>query len=91
MLKRKEVIMNNGINRVIQEGTSLMGNQYLNEAMVRTWLEYSLKMLDLVCGNTFIKYQYSLFAFQVLNSPITPIEKLSKCIEYLIKVASMIY
>lgn len=56
MLKRKEVNMNNGIYRVIQEGTSLMGNQYLNEEMVRTWLEYSLKMLDLVCGNTFIKY-----------------------------------
>ena len=91
MLKRKEVIMNNGIYRVIEEGTSLMGNQYLNEAMVRTWLEYSLKMLDLVCGNTFIKYQYSSFEFQVINSQITPIEKLRKCIEYLIKVASMIY
>lgn len=86
MLKRKEVIMNNGIYRVIQEGTSL-----LNEAMVRTWLEYSLKMLDLVCGNTFIKYQYSSFACQVMNSPITPFEKLSKCVEYLIKSASMIY
>ena len=82
--------MNNGIFRVIQEGTSLMGNKYLNEAMVRTWLEYSLKMLDLVCGNTFIKYQYSSFAIQVTNSPIEPFEKLSKCVEYLIKVASMI-
>ena len=77
MLKRKEVIMNNGIYRVIQEGTSLMGNQYLNEEMVRTWLEYSLKMLDLVCGNTFIKYQYSSFAFQVMNSPIA--NSTSKC------------
>lgn len=82
--------MNNGIYRVIQEGTSLMGNQYLNEAMVRTWLEYSLKMLDLVCCNTFIKYQYSSFALQVMNSPIKPFEKLSKCVEYLIKIASMI-
>lgn len=82
--------MNNGIFRVIQEGTSLMGNKYLNEAMVRTWLEYSLKMLDLVCGNTFIKYQYSSFAIQVMNSPIEPFEKLGKCVEYLIKVASMI-
>ena len=91
MLKRKEVIMNNGTFRVIQEGTSLMGNKYLNEAMVRTWLEYSLKMLDLGCGNTFIKDQYASFAFQVMNSPSTPFEKLSKCIEYLIKVASMIY
>lgn len=87
----KEIMMNNGIYRVINEGTSLMGNKYLNEAMFRTWLEYSLKMLDLVCGNTFIKYQYSSFACQVMNSPITPFEKLSKCIEYLIKVASMIY
>ena len=26
-------------------------NQYLNESMFRTWLDYSMKMLDLVCGN----------------------------------------
>ena len=84
-------MMNNGIYRVINEGTSLMGNKYLNEAMFRTWLEYSLKMLDLVCGNTFLKYQYSSFAFRVMNSQISPFDKLSKCIEYLIKVASMIY
>ena len=90
MLKRKEVIMNNGIFRVIQEGTSLMGNKYLNEAMVRTWLEYSLKMLDLLCDSSFVKYRYSSFAFQVMNSPNTPFEKLSKCVEYLIKLASMI-
>ena len=82
--------MNNGIYRVIQEGTSLMGNQYLNEAMVRTWLEYSLKMLDLLCDSSFVKYRYSSFAFQVMNSTNTPFEKLSKCVEFLIKLASMI-
>lgn len=90
MPKRKEVMMNNGIYRVINEGTSLMGNKYLNEAMFRTWLEYSLKMLDLLCGNSFVKYQYSSFALQVMNSTNTPFEKLSKCVEYLIKLASMI-
>ena len=78
--------MNNGIYRVIQEGTSLMGNKYLNEAMFMAWLDYSRKMLDLVSGNTFIKYQYSSFAFQVMNSPSTPFEKLSKCVEYLIRM-----
>ena len=83
-------MMNNGIYRVIKEGTSLMGNKYLNEAMFRTWLEYSLKMLDLVCGNSFVKYQYFSFALQVMNSTNTPFEKLSKCVEYLIKLASMI-
>ena len=72
MPKRKEVMMNNGIYRVINEGTSLMGNKYLNEAMFRAWLEYSLKMLDLLCGSSFVKYQYSSFAFQVKNSTNTP-------------------
>lgn len=81
--------MNNGIYRVIDEGTSLMANQYLNEAMFRTWLDYSLKMLDLVCGNTFVRYQYSSYALQVMNSTDTPFEKLSKCVEYLIKMAAM--
>lgn len=90
MPRRKEIMMNNGIYRVINEGTSLMGNKYLNEAMFRTWLEYSLKMLDLVCENTFFKYQYSSFALQVMNSQISPFDKLSKCVEYLIKLASMI-
>lgn len=82
--------MNNGIYRVIQEGTSLMGNRYLNEAMFRTWLDYSLKMLDLVCSNSFVKYQYSSYALQVMNAQDAPYEKLSKCVEYLIKLASMI-
>ena len=82
--------MNNGIYRVINEGTSLMGNKYLNESMFRTWLEYSLKMLDLLCDSSFVKYRYSSFAFQVMNSPSTPFQKLSKCVEYLIKLASMI-
>lgn len=82
--------MNNGIYRVINEGTSLMGNKYLNESMFRIWLEYSLKMLDLLCDSSFVKYQYSSFAFQVMNSTNTPFEKLSKCVEFLIKLASMI-
>lgn len=82
--------MNNGIYRVINEGTSLMGNKYLNEAMFLTWLDYSRKMLDLLCGSSFVKYQYSSFAFQVMNSTNTPFEKLSKCVEFLIKLASMI-
>ena len=90
MPKRKEVMMNNGIYRVINEGTSLMGNKYLNESMIRTWLEYSLKMLDLLCDSSFVKYRYSSFAFQVMNSTNTPFEKLSKCVEFLIKLASMI-
>lgn len=90
MLKRKEVMMNNGIYRVINEGTSLMGNQYLNEAMFKAWLEYSLKMLDLVCSNSFVKYQYSSYALQVMNSTDTPYGKLSKCVEWLIKVVTMI-
>ncbi len=89
MLKRKEAIMNNGIYRVIKEGTSLMGNQYLNEEMFRTWLDYSLKMLDLVCGNTFIRYQYSSYALQVLNAQLTPHDKLNNCIEWLIKMMPM--
>lgn len=81
--------MNNGIYRVIYEGTTLMGNQYLNEAMFRTWLEYSLKMIDLVSSNSFAKYQYSSYALQVMNSADTPYGKLSKCVEWLIKMLPM--
>lgn len=89
MLKRKEVMMNDGIYRVINEGTSLMGNQYLNEAMFRAWLDYSIKMLNLVCSNTFVRYQYSSYALQRINSNDTPYGKLSKCVGWLIKAIPM--
>lgn len=90
MLKRKEVTMNNGIYRVISEGTSLIGNHDLNEATFRIWLDYSLKMMGLVCSNSYVKYQYSSFALRVVNSSSTPLEKLSKCVDYLIRVQSVI-
>ena len=79
-------MMNNGIYRVINEGTSLMGNPNLNEAMFLTWLDYSRKMLDLVCSNTFVRYQYESFVYQMINSQLSPYEKLSKCIDCLIRM-----
>lgn len=79
-------MMNNGIYRVIKEGTSLMGNPNLNEAMFLTWLDYSRKMLDLVCSNTFARYQYESFVYQMINSQLSPYEKLSKCIDCLIRM-----
>lgn len=78
--------MNNGIYRVINEGTSLMGNKYLNEAMFLTWLDYSRKMLDLVCSNTFVRYQYESFVYQMINAQLSPYEKLSKCVDFLIRM-----
>ena len=81
--------MNNGILRVIKEGTSLVGDRNLNDSMFLIWLDYSRKMLDLVCRDSFVKYQYSTFAFQVMNSQLPAYEKLSKCVEYLIKMAPM--
>lgn len=82
--------MNNGIYRVISEGTTLMGNPHLNESMFMIWLDYSRKMLDLVCPNSLVRYQYSTFVLQIINSQYTPYEKLSKCVEYLIKTAAII-
>lgn len=90
MLKRKEVTMNNGIYRVISEGTSLIGNHDLNEATFRIWLDYSLKMMGLVCSNSYVKYQYSSFALRVANSSRSPLEKLHQCVDYLINMAPMI-
>lgn len=81
--------MNNGIYSVIKEGTSLMGNRNLNDALFLIWLDYSRKMLDLVCRDSFVKYQYSTFAFQVVSSQLPAYEKLSRCVEYLIKMAPM--
>ena len=78
--------MNNGIYRVINEGTSLMGNKYLNEAMFMAWLDYSRKMLNLVSNNSFVKYQYSSFVYQMMHAQLSPYEKLSKCIDWLIRM-----
>lgn len=86
MPRRKENMMNYGIYRVINEGTSLMGNPNLNEAMFMAWLDYSRKMLYLVSNNSFVKYQYSSFVYQMMNAQLSPYEKLSKCIDCLIRM-----
>ena len=60
--------MNKGIYTVINEENSLLTNRYFYDSMFLIWLEYSRKMLDLVCQDMIIKYKYSSFIMQVVNS-----------------------
>lgn len=82
--------MNDGIYTVINEGIALMRNPNLDENLFLLWLDYSRKMLDLVCKNTFVKYQYASFLMTIINSQERPIEKLNKCIDCLMKMAPLI-
>lgn len=60
--------MNKGIYTVINEENSLLTNRYFYDSMFLIWLDYSRKMLDLVCQDMIIKYKYSSFIMQVVNS-----------------------
>lgn len=82
--------MNNGIYTVINEGISLMKNPYLDDNMLTIWIDYSRRMLDLVCNDSFLKNHYSSFLISIMSTPDTAINKLNKCIDYLLKLAPMI-
>lgn len=58
----------------------------LNEAMFMARLDYSRKMLYLVSNNSFVKYQYSSFVYQMMKAYLSPYEKLSKCIDCLLRM-----
>lgn len=82
--------MNKGIYTVINEGNSLLANRYFNDSMFLIWLDYSRKMLDLVCQDPIIKYKYSSFIMQVVDSQGNPSDKLKKCIYFLMTLAQLI-
>lgn len=64
--------------------TGLYGKKIL------VWLDYSRKMLDLVCQNTMLKYQYASFLMPIVNSHDKADVKLQKCIDYLITIVPLI-
>ena len=47
-------------------------------------------MLDLVCQNTMLKYQYASFLMPIVNSHDKADVKLQKCIDYLITIVPLI-
>lgn len=82
--------MNNGIYTVINEGIALMRNPNLNDSLFLVWLDYSRKMLDLVCHDSFVKYQYASFLMSIVSSQEKTIDKLNKCIDCLMKLAPLV-
>lgn len=82
--------MNKGIYTVINEGNSLLNNCYFNDSMFLIWHDYSRKMLDLVCQDSIIKYKYSSFIMQVVNSQGNVEDKLKKCIDFLMALAPFV-
>ncbi len=88
--KYRRCNMNNGIYTVINEGIALMKNPYLDDKLFLVWLDYSRKMLDLVCQDPFVKYQYASFLMPIISSQEKTIDKLNKCIDCLMKLAPLI-
>lgn len=82
--------MNKEMYGVINDGIELMKNPYFGDSMFLVWLDYSRKMLDLVCQNTMIKYQYASFLMSIVNSQDSANVKLQKCIDYLINIVPLI-
>lgn len=82
--------MNKEMYGVINDGFELLKNPYFDNNMFLVWLDYSRKMLDLVCQNTMIKYQYASSLMHIVGSQESPAVKLRKCIDYLIKILPLI-
>lgn len=75
---------------VVNDGLELLKNPYFDNNMFLVWLDYSRKMLDLVCQNTMIKYQYASFLMPIIGTQDSPDVKLRKCIDYLISILPLI-
>ncbi len=94
-------MMNNYYNRdlalkyikdVIDDGLQKMGDINLSSDVCNAWIEYSKKVLELTTKdyNPSILLNYLRVINNILYSSITPQNKLSMCLEYLIGILKLL-
>lgn len=80
--------MNNILEGAINQGILLMKNSNLSEQQFNIWLEYSKNLLTLATKNhALISNYYTVIA---MTSHQPPYQKLSMCLQYLIRIQSQI-
>ncbi|MDM8269979.1 hypothetical protein QUW50_13185 [Barnesiella viscericola] len=81
------------IREVIDDGLQKMGNMTLSPEVCNAWIEYSKKVLELTTQdyNPSILLNYLRIINNILpKTSITPQNKLSMCLEYLIGILKLL-
>ncbi len=80
---------NIGIQNVINQGLNLM-QLSLTEEQYQIWLEYSKSMLALASKNQHIMMNYMQVILSASNPILTPYQRISMCLRYLIGIQSIL-
>ena len=81
---------NIGIQNVINQGLNLMQHS-LTEEQYQIWLEYSKSMLALASKNQHIMINYMQVILSASNPILTPYQRISMCLRYLISIQSILW
>lgn len=82
--------MNNILEGAINHGISLMRNPHLSEQQFNIWLEYSKNLLTLATQNYALISNYNTVIATANIGHHLPSQKLSMCLQYLIRIQSQI-
>lgn len=82
--------MNNILEGAINQGISLMRNSHLSEQQFKIWLEYSKNLLTLATKNYALISNYNTVIATANIGYQLPYQKLSMCLQYLIRIQSQI-
>lgn len=81
---------NKPIQQVIDQGLKLLQNNQVTDSTYQIWVEYSKSMLNIATKNPTIYSNYLSVIFAASNSSIQPSQRLSMCLQYLIKIQPII-
>ena len=84
--------MNNNIpiQQVIDQGLKIMQNGQVTDAMYQVWVEYSKSILNMTTKNPSIYSNYLSVILAASSPNIQPYQRLSMCLQYLIKIQPII-
>ena len=84
--------MNNNIpiQQVIDQGLTTTQHGKLTAAMYQVWVQYSKSILNMTTKNPSIYSNYLSVILAASNPNIQPYQRLSMCLQYLIKIQPII-
>lgn len=88
--RAKDMWNNKPIQQVIDQGLKLLQNNQVTDSTYQIWVEYSKSMLNIATKNPTIYSNYLSVIFAASNSSIQPSQRLSMCLQYLIKIQPII-
>jgi hypothetical protein len=78
------------IQQVIDQWLKIMQNGQVTDAMYQVWVEYSKSILNMITQNPLIYSKLFIRYIGSFNPDMRPYQRLSMCLQYLIKIQSII-